>query len=1338
MTSEEPRQSAVMGRWLASVKKHIPRTKYGLLDSEMLNRDWYAGDRPWPAEDLIGRRSSFVLLAPGGAGKSTLVGELERREPNSMSIDLRLDGCRPVIELLDSLPLSEFPPSELPARVVFIDAVDEALQVDPNIGYVLVKLLRRPGADRVAWRFVCRPGSWTVDLSSGLRAALEGFDELELLPLNLAQIREMAAADDADDFLAAVEEARLTRLLAYPLHASNLLNQWRGTGQLPANRSDAMRHTVTDMLTETSFTRLPGKLDDYRRRIVAERLAAISIFGGVGAFALGPVTPQPADASEQPSARGATVLAANSVPTQTEPDLSGTMLTVDDIREALGTTLFTAAGNGNVTFVHRSYTEFLAAAYLKRRGVAGQRLVSVLGANVNGLVPAPMIEVLGWLLASGSSVPDIVIADNAKQLLSTAGLELVDDELRKRLVEALLHGAAHGTIDEGWNTDTTVLSHPGLATQLHNAAANPLNHWVVFWICRIARQCTVREAADDLLEIALDSTWPDIMRAEAVKAFAEVAPRDRMNELTPLLHLVADEDPFDEILAAALRAMLPDAVNFDRIRAALRPRRALNYIGNYYQLLSELSALVPYDEVLATLTEALRHRTEHADRAFDRLVGGLLQRVWEMKDPAIAAVIGAALGSEPDAAQTLRSEYHPWRVDDDLDLRRAMAAAALAAHKDAFVVVLDLAILTPTDIGWLIDWMRAAPPEALEAARVTLRHLAWHVADAETVEQVLETREGHPAYETLADFQGARAISSRPQRLALRLENNDEPSSTAVESKLHNAIAHAREDVNDWWDVVIALAGDRFDDPEISCDWDLTRRPMWSRMSGEEKEEFLRLGLIYLGTRQPDVRRWQGRTSWGPDEVMPDWAAVFLLATLAAHRCDLLAAVESPTWVSWASTIVAMPAFMGHEAWLPQIRNAAPQAARDAIDEALRERVRQYGGTFAHHPLADFSDSRLIDVVAQLARNTDHSEARRDEAISVLIEHAPDIALDVARTTMTEDVGLPAAFTALAKLAPDELVARWIEQQRLDPEEGLSDLRHEGLSDDSLVALAGMLLDEIPFAADPARTDDFVERAPDSVARQLRTRLLQSMAGRGMASHMAALAHDRPAADQEMIRHLGQEARARETLLNWQPVQPGTLMEVLARGDARLVRNSAGLLTVLLEQLDLIQHDLHGRALFRSLWDGEPGAEDASPKNEDTISDWLAHELRLRLTPQVVVDREIQVTRTKDAGIGTRIDITASSGGVDFGRVIFEAKRINNSELLTAVDDQLVAKYMQPAALTHGIYIVYWTTPGLRPSTWDKKHPDAKALAEELREQARRHLPESHVEVVVLDIGPMP
>ncbi|MET4429306.1 hypothetical protein [Mycolicibacterium sp. 624] len=1284
----------------------------------MLEYDWYSGERPRSSDDMVGKRSSYVLLAPGGAGKTTLIDAIERREPASESVDLRMHSTQSLIAAFDQLSSGKSASAAAPQVTVFVDAIDEALQLDPNIGHVLVKLLGRPGMSNLAWRFACRPASWTPALAKGMRAALPGFEELELLPLGIPDIRAMAAGD-ADAFLDDVEQAGLLRLLALPLHASNLLDGWRPSQQLPADRSMAMQHALNRMLSEGSATRLPGQLDDHRRQVIAERLAAFSTFCSVGSYSL----QQAGSVNDAP-------MAVSAVPTHAEPDLAGAPLTVSDVQEVLGTALFAAAGQGSVAFTHQSYAEYLAAAYLRRRGVAGQRLVTLLGAGVNGLVPGPMIEVLGWLLAKGAPVPDAVIAENAKHLLSTAGLELANDQVRGSVVEALLHGAAAGVFEGGSRADTSVLSHPGLTGQIREAARSASSTWVMFWICRIARQCVVHEVADDLLAIALESSWSAMIRAEAATAFAAVAPGDRRSELAPLLELDTTQDPQDEILAAALRAVLPDAVDFHLIRGAIRPRFNPHFIGGYERLLSELPALIPSAEVLPTLTDALRRQPEEGDRAFDDLIEGLLQRAWETRDPSTAEAIGIALATD----RLGRRVDLPWQTEDDRDLRRTMAAAALGAHEHAFVAVLDLGILTPSDLGWLLDWMYVASPEALPRARVVARNLAWNVADAESADRILSLDEDHPAYQELKSFLGHQDISSRP-RWVSHAGSADSASLAEEISKLRAAIEHCRTAMGDWWYVFAALTGQHLDANRY-LDWDLTSRRLWSELSTGEQDELLLVGIDYLNVRTPAVDRWAGRDVLPADDALPDWAGANLVATLIMQRPDLLPNVDQLAWVRWAPVITAMSHYSTEQSWLRELRGTVPQGAQEAIDVALREQVRCIPKiAYAYHPLGDFSDGRLLTAVEHIARSANESAARREEAFGVLVAHAPDVALAVARAAMSESDVPEAAFTTLVKLEPEHLIEGWIAQNQLGPLVHLRDLDPEQLSDESLTGLARLLLDKLPFAQDPDDVHDYAERTPAAVARRIRTHLLQSIASRGMATALISLASNRPATDSDRIRQLLHQARIREAMVNWRPLAPVTLMELLDGGDARLIRDSAGLLTVLCEQLTQVQNDLR-RGGFRSLWDGEPGKSNASPKGEDTISDWLVEQLRLRLKPHIVLDREIQVTRRKDAGVGTRIDITATSGGAQIARVPLEAKLVNNRELSTALSDQLVVKYMDPTELTHGLYLIYWTAPELRPKGWRKKHPDSGALADELREQARHQLPRRHVDVFVLDIGP--
>jgi hypothetical protein len=181
-----------------------------------------------------------------------------------------------------------------------------------------------------------------------------------------------------------------------------------------------------------------------------------------------------------------------------------------------------------------------------------------------------------------------------------------------------------------------------------------------------------------------------------------------MGELDSLLELNTLEDRQDEILAAALRAVLCGAVDVDRVAAVLQ-RRSL-FIGDYSMLLGELPTLIQDRDAFPLLKQALTRQPEIGDSAFGRMVAGLLARVWESADPKELNELGDLIGREDlmrDAGR--HTDSLPWETDDRPELRRIMAAVALMAGGHSFVPVLRLRILTPRDLTWLIDWMAQAP-----------------------------------------------------------------------------------------------------------------------------------------------------------------------------------------------------------------------------------------------------------------------------------------------------------------------------------------------------------------------------------------------------------------------------------------------------------------------------------------------------------------------------------------------------------------------------------------------------------------------------------------------------
>ena len=191
---------------------------------------------------------------------------------------------------------------------------------------------------------------------------------------------------------------------------------------------------------------------------------------------------------------------------------------------------------------------------------------------------------------------------------------------------------------------------------------------------------------------------------------------------------------------------------------------------------------------------------------------------------------------------------------------------------------------------------------------------------------------------------------------------------------------------------------------------------------------------------------------------------------------------------------------------------------------------------------------------------------------------------------------------------------------------------------------------------------------------------------------------------------------------------------MLSQADARLVRSSADLMEVTLIQLEQLQSEL-GKGASRYLWDF--GQDESIPKSEDDISDWVRDQLKLRLGQASIIYREVQVSR-KRQGIGTRIDLTATTPvatqPADTACVIAEAKLVTNRELMTAMRNQLVLRYLVPTGLRYGIYLVYWISPGQR-ATRRRTHTSKERLLRSLNQQATEVGQGIQIKPFLLDIS---
>lgn len=397
----------------------------GFLDAQGAGK-WPTGanDRPQPVTELAGQPGSFVLVAADGAGKSRVLESLRATEPGSLVVNLLA---------LDAAGIRHELQRAIAARgPVYLDALEIAARYVPNLFFILEDCLSAAPAAVVPWRLACRPAAWEGARAAGLDSALPGFRQLRLLPLTRISARNAVSevTSSPDMFLDEAVRAGLGWLAASPLRLLSAASQWDATGRLPDSQLSAMQYQVEQLLKETSSRQQPAVPDDRRRR-VAGRLAAMSVFGLADHFTTSPQPP--------PSA-----LQVASLPSDPEPG-SPAQVTPAEVTEVLGTALFDAAGDATIGFRHQQYAEFLAAEYVVSRQVTRQQVHSLLGMNDDNAIPGPMIGSAAWLTLLSVDLGSGFAAANAVALAESAvELPLF---LREPVVDAILARAAVEDMD---------------------------------------------------------------------------------------------------------------------------------------------------------------------------------------------------------------------------------------------------------------------------------------------------------------------------------------------------------------------------------------------------------------------------------------------------------------------------------------------------------------------------------------------------------------------------------------------------------------------------------------------------------------------------------------------------------------------------------------------------------------------------------------------------------------------------------------------------------------------------------------------------------------------------
>ena len=237
-----------------------------------------------------------------------------------------------------------------------------------------------------------------------------------------------------------------------------------------------------------------------------------------------------------------------------------------------------------------------------------------------------------------------------------------------------------------------------------------------------------------------------------------------------------------------------------------------------------------------------------------------------------------------------------------------------------------------------------------------------------------------------------------------------------------------------------------------------------------------------------------------------------------------------------------------------------------------------------------------------------------------------------------------------------------------------------------------------------------------------------------------------------------QNIRRRKT---WTPPNPDDLLKLFSDSEKRLVKDGNELLAVLIESLGNLQRKLHDQnPAVIDLWNAIKWTQvkDLSnsvfdrlknkfsleksleidvwknqeinwrkvsnnylyiPKDENAFSDYVARYLECLNSKGVIINREVEIRRGERTDIQVDAVINNPHGEVyDSITVIIEAKGCwNKKELDTAMEEQLVNRYLKDNRCQHGLYLIAWFNCEQWDDSDSRKRQAPKISIEEAKEK---------------------
>lgn len=879
----------------------------------------------------------------------------------------------------------------------------------------------------------------------------------------------------------------------------------------------------------------------------------------------------------------------------------------------------------------------------------------------------------------------------------------------------------------------------------------------------IVRACQLKSFEHDLVNVALDLSQPYWVRVNAAHTVSEFGDIEIKAKLKSLALGEAGDDPDNELKGYGLQATYPSHMTAKEVFGVLTQPDSNYFGGTYQNFVARDFAehLQVADLPLALAWVEAQQPRRELRYPFSKLSDAIMFLAWEhLESPGILEAFARITSKKWNDRQIIKDQgeqsFDSLLLDNDakrrLLLKKLVSIVSSSTEEQPNWLFFGYRtqVIIQKDFLWMIEQLQLSQPEHAQQiwAQLAQRVFRNPGCSPDKVNTILSTsRTNEVLYEVFKSWIEPIELGSseairirdlyREEQEWLNRDNNQlEPSiadritACLNEFEAGNLIAWLSLNME------ITLVPNSLYHTPIWNQPDITASNGWQTADSLTKSRI-------TDAAEKFVKNWR-RELQGLSLHETDLAGYKALRLLLKERSSILSTLSIETWEIWSPVIISTYSISSDSRYVePHLEltklaygNAPAEFINHLIAQIDKENERN-GNVFITRSIKNFWDERLAAALLEKLEDPALKPESVGQLLEVLLAHKVFAAKFLAESLIPSpppsmgEQRSKAIFAARALILDAEDAGWsiiWLAIQQ-DPEFGREVLesvsyfaRETGgvewrLSENQVLELYRWLARQYPKVEKPKRQKDSNEFSvedyevkPEEGASRWQGAILQHLKERGTPQSCEVLqqiAHEFPDMAEKLKRIL-LEAQLITRRRTWPAPTPQEVLEVTSDQKVRLVNGADQLLDVVVESLNRLDQELQGETPSAFLlWD----PSGSRPRDEHTLSDYVQLHLKRDIKQRgIITKREVEIRRRhgdKDiAAPGERLDlqvdafVRSPNGEInDCVSIIIEVKGCWNEQLDTAMQEQLVDRYLKDNKCQHGLYLIGW----FNCKQWDNK-----------------------------------